>query len=674
MSNRKLAASLTVWVAVAAAGTGGCGSNMGMMGTGGSTGTAGSGSGNRGGGSGNAGTTGGGGTVGTAGTTGGGGTTGVAGTGGGTTGVAGATGSGGSVGTAGTAGQAGAGGRGGVGGTGVACLPRDIDVPNGIITGTIKIGGATVSSQTDYGNLTLRNMGNTDEVLLGTSYSAAYSVRIVPGTYNLIYKTVASSTATPKNVLGTARTGVVVATAGTTALDIDVPVVTVSGMFTIGGVAVPTATDSGLLFLRTAAGDEVALGQSAAGSYLVRALPGTYDLHYRVATPGATAPRNMNARLRTGITLATSGTTSLDIDVPSAILTGTIKIGGVAAPSTADSGTLLLRNAAGDEISVGSTTAATYTIRVVPGSYDLYYRMMTAGATAPKNINARLMAGVTVAATGTTTLDVDVPTAVISGSIKIGGATVTSTADSGTLSLRNTAGDEVSLGPTYSGSYSARVVPGVYDVYYRSLTPGTFAPRNTAAKLMGVVVAATGTTVLDVDVPTVVVTGMMKIAGATVSSATDYGALSLRTAAGDTVALGNTSAGSYSVRVVPGTYDVHYRFMAGGTLAPRNTNAKIRTGVAVGASGTTALDIDVPATLVSGSVKIGGTMVTSTADYGTLLLRGEKDDEAVMGTTYSPSYMIRMVPGTYDLVYRVTLAGTLAPRNTGARLGCYTIP
>jgi hypothetical protein len=164
---------------------------------------------------------------------------------------------------------------------------------------------------------------------------------------------------------------------------------------------------------------------------------------------------------------------------------------------------------------------------------------------------------------------------------------------------------------------------------------------------------------------------MLTINGATVTSKTDSGSLSLQTAAGDNVPLGSTSAGSYSVRAIPGSYDIYYRVTAAGATAPLNKLAKIRTGAVVG-TGTTALDIDVPVSPVTGSIRINGTTSTSSTDYGTLSLNNG-GDSAILGPSYSGTYSALIVPGTYDLTYQVGQAGALAPRNSQAVLRCFTV-
>jgi hypothetical protein len=282
---------------------------------------------------------------------------------------------------------------------------------------------------------------------------------------------------------------------------------------------------------------------------------------------------------------------------------------------------------------------------------------------------------VVVASAASTVLDIDVPTAVLSGGITIGGAAVTSASDAGTLYLRNATGDEVALGTTSAGMYSIHIVPGTYDLFYKVGTAGSVAPRNTNAKIKSaMVIAPSGTTAFDIDVPSVGVTGMLKIGGSAVTSTSDYGTVYLRTDAGDEVALGTTYSGSYSIRAVPGTYDVYYKVGTGGSLAPRNTSARIKTPVVLMAGATTALDIDVPSALISGTVKIAGNTVSSTGDAGALTLRDAKGDIIILGSTSVGMYSLRVVPGTYDLYYAVSTAGALAPRNTGAKLGCFDVP
>jgi len=450
-----------------------------------------------------------------------------------------------------------------------AITTLDIDVPSVLVTGTLKINGATFMSTTDAGVLTLRN--GTDVVTLGSTSAGSYSVRVVPGSYDVYYKSTEQGPVAPHNFAAKLQS-VVVAAGCTTVLDIDVPAAYISGTPKIAGAAVATVADAGTLSLRTGAGDSVTLG-STTGPYLVKVVPGSYDVYYQSAAPGVTAPRNSLAKLQS-VVVAATGNTTVDIDVPSVVVSGTLKINGATVASTADGGNLSLRTSAGDIVALGNTATGSYSVRVVPGSYDAYYQSTAAGATAPRNTLSRLQP-VAVAATGATTLDIDVPSAAISGTVKINGATVAIQNDAGLLSLRTDAGDTVPLGMTSAGQYSVRAIPGTYDIYYQVFAAGANVPRNGRAKIRSGAVVSAGTTTLNIDVPASNVTGLIMVNNMLVSSTGDYGTLSLRTAQ-DLITLGPSHTGSYNVRIIPGSYDVHYAVGAAGTLTPLNMLANLR--------------------------------------------------------------------------------------------------
>jgi hypothetical protein len=645
----------------------GCSGGGGKSGAGGAVGTAG--------------TTGAGGAVGAAGTTGAGGTAGTTGAGGTAgTGVSGAGGTvtGGAAGAAaGTTGTTGAGGTTGVGGAvGTTCaggaggtasnVGYDIDVPSATVAGTFSINGTPFTSTTDSGGVYLRTAA--DSVILGDISAGSYSVRVVPGTYDVVYTWGGvGDPIAPHNNLAKLRS-VTISGTGTTTLDVDVPSVVLTGAITIGGASVTSATDAGYLYLKNAAGDNVNLTQTSVGTYSARVVPGTYDIYYQGTKPGATAPHNQSAKLKSFVVAAT-GTTTMDIDVPSVVMSGMLTMNGAANTSTSDAGTITLRTSSGDFVSLGSTANGSYSVRVVPGSYDIYFNETAAGAQAPQNGNAKLRS-IVIPGTGSTAMDIDVPSVAISGTVKVNGA-ITSMTDYGAIYLL-TAEDSVGLGVTYAGSYAARVIPGSYDVVYEARTPGATAPGNRSAKLQSITVAATGTTTLNVDVPSVVVSGTLKINGTTVTSTSDAGNLSLETATGDSVSLGSTSAGSYSVHAIPGTYDLTYRGYSSSPTAPRNKQAKLRSVVV--ASGPTALDIDVPSSAVTGAIRINGTTLTSMTDYGNLTVQNGADS-APLGVSYTGTYSSHVIPGTYDLIYGYgsVTPGPVAPRNGRADLRCFTV-
>ena len=259
-----------------------------------------------------------------------------------------------------------------VGATGTTAL--DVQVPAATVEGIMHIDGAPPEA-TDSAHLVLRNTAG-DYAQIPWNMDGQYIVHVVPGTYDLFYakdNTVQSST--PANQLAKLRAGVVVAPTGTTALDIDITSTLVMGALTINGVPAD-AGNSGIVSLRNADGDRVTIANTARATYATRVVPGTYDLYYtRTASPTNTmteAPANHAARLRTGVVIAPGAMTVLDVDIPSTTVSGTITVNGAAA-GAGDYGTLLLQSAAGDFGTFAFTNAGTYTARLIPGTYDLYF-------------------------------------------------------------------------------------------------------------------------------------------------------------------------------------------------------------------------------------------------------------------------------------------------------------
>jgi hypothetical protein len=565
-------------------------------------------------------------------------------------------------------------GTGGAGGTTVVdeCRNHDIDIPSATLTGNLTIAGAA-AGPAPAARILLRN-GLNDVVEIPFT-GPSYSVRVAPGSYDVVFSATAPSSNAPVNQLALLKRGVVVARNDTTHLDIDVPMIEVGGAITINGAPVP-AGDAVSLSLRNAAGDIVPIASNSAGSYFTRVVPGRFDLYFsaNLATEGSTTPANQLARIARDILVQAGDATTLNIDVPSAAVTGAVVISGLPA-GDADAATLVLRNADGDVVQIALTNGASYAARVVPGSYDLY----VAGASGPASLanqNARLRTGVVIAPGGAV-LNIDVPAAAVEGAIRIGGARPGGD-DNFYLLLRNAAGDQAPIRWDVDGGYRVRVVPGTYDLFYSQGLPAGTVPANQLARIRtGVVVAAAGTTRLDIDVASTTVMGSVKINGAP-SDAGNSGILQLRSADGDRVTIAGTVDPTFSTPVVPGTYDLFYvRTAAPGntsTAAPANHAAKLTTGIVVPAGGPMVLDIDIPSTTVSGAITINGAPAGD-ADTGTILLQSAAGDFAPFLLTGAAPYMARLVPGTYDLYFsRADSVGGATPMNTLVKLRCFTVP
>jgi hypothetical protein len=449
-----------------------------------------------------------------------------------------------------------------------------IDVPVVEIAGAFTLGGAPApGSQYENGAVVLRNAATGDEVPLGDTRDGDYRAMVIPGSYHVHYRRKQATDLAPVNV--DARIGEVVIDGNTLAqtLDLDVPVTTLSGSFTIDGQTPPQSIyENGRILLRSlATGDEVVLGQTRDGSYSLPVVPGPYQLVYQRLQGGQEVPVNRAAVLDEP-TLE-PGSRTLDIDVATAVISGTITVGGIPAPADpGDDGLLLLRNpASGDEALLGNTAAGSYTQRVVRGAYDVFYRQETSGGGVPVNTNARLQA---IDVQGGASFDVDVPVVTVSASVTVGGqAPPESVYDDGVLYLRDPAtGDSVLLGNTRLAQLQRPVVPGTYELLYVVEAAGPTMPINARSRLDTVEVGPA--TELEVDIPVAVLQGAVTVQGeAPPQSIYNRALLHLHdVATDDVVYLGSIEAGGFARTLTAGTYVLVYQALASTGLLPGNTN------------------------------------------------------------------------------------------------------
>ncbi len=141
-------------------------------------------------------------------------------------------------------------------------------------------------------------------------------------------------------------------------------------------------------------------------------------------------------------------------------------------------------NWSSDLITIGYTGQTTYTARLIPGVYDVYYALGDRSSSTLPIGSARIRTGVAIPS-GTSSLDIDIPVATVTGSLTVDGVAVPSTSDFGRITLKHaTTGHSATIGYTTQSTYTARLVPGTYDVYYAlETTGGAAVPLNYNAKL-----------------------------------------------------------------------------------------------------------------------------------------------------------------------------------------------
>ncbi len=473
--------------------------------------------------------------------------------------------------------------------------------------------------------------------------------------------------------------------------------VVVDRTFEIDGQPVPSTTTNGWgrLYLRnTLTDDEIAWGQTSQASAPVRILTGRYDVFYEHAGAGTggmgvvTVPRNDLAKIAT---LDVTTSTTVELDVPVVVVDRTFRVNGatVASTTTNGYGNLVTRDVVtGDMLPWGLTTQASSPLRLVAGSYDVLYEWTQSGTgaggavTVPRNDNATIAHALALTSSQTVTLDVPVVT--VDRTFRIGGQLVpdASANGSGTLWTRDTEnGDVLAWGTTTQASVPMRLVAGTYDVTYEWAQSGTGAanavtvPRNDNATIAKAIdVTTTQAVALDIAVVTVDRTFRVNGQPVTDSTTSGYGRLRTRDVVDDDwLQFGQTNQASSPLRLIARSYDVVYEWVQSGTgtggaqTVPRNDRVTVASAIDVGISPMIA--IDVPVVTMDRTFTVNGQAVPDSVanGYGMLWTQDVTNgDQLQWGQTNTNSSPMRLVAGTYDVIYEWKATGSgavLVPRN-----------
>lgn len=319
------------------------------------------------------------------------------------------------------------------------------------------------------------------------------------------------------------------------------------------------------------------------------------------------------------------------------------------------------------QVKLGNTNLPTPALRVVAGRYDIVWRDNTPdNPTLPRNEFAVVQPDVAIEQDGMLTIDVS--SVLVSGIATLNGAAFpVSEYERGMLLAVSADGSgEVELGETSEGGFVRRLIVGEYDLVYRRILGGSIVPVNTNAVIATVQVAP-GMSPLEPDVSVHDTSGSFLLDGAPApGSEYERGRIVLkRTMAHglvDEVVLGDTSDGTHDARVIDGSYAVHYTVVQGGSIVPRNVDARIRTRQTLDG---TPFDVDVQSTAYSINMRINGAAPpNSVLEYGTLsLIDPASAAETLLGETRDGTIVRRLIPGSYDLLYRRVAGGTAVPVN-----------
>lgn len=362
-----------------------------------------------------------------------------------------------------------------------------------------------------------------------------------------------------------------------------------------------------------------------------------------------------------------SSVETLRIDVPSVTIKGDFLLNGSLFPgSIYQSGMIYLRDSDGTNYTeLGSTAYGSYTLAVVPGTYDIIYTHQH-GAEVPLNKNAVVTAGVTINADQV--LDVNVASVSVRPRFTLNGeAFPTSIYESAEFYLQDSSGGEpIPLGDSYRANDPVVVMPGTYNVIY-SHEHGSLVPQNRNA-IVAPEVTIDQEQVLAIDVTTVSLRSSYALNGDPFpSSIYDRATFYLgNLASDDIVMLGHSYDHYNSTIVIPGVYDVIYTHEL-GTQIPLNPNTVIISEVSIYSS--QALAIDVSAVSVTGEFSLNGesfpASIYESAEF--YLQDSETNGLILLGKSSSTATPVLVIEGTYDVVYR-HFNGNDVPQNKQATI------
>lgn len=361
-------------------------------------------------------------------------------------------------------------------------LVHNIDVDVTVVSGSFSIDD-NVPSTSPYENglVLLRDQTTGDETLLGETRHGEYSVPVVSGSYDVIYRRLLGGDLVPVN------RGAVIGEVGledpTQGFNINMETAVVTGAITLNGAMPPTVpTNDGLLVLRGLEGDdEAVLGHTNEGAYSRRVLRGSYDVYYRVEASTGIAPVNSNARLEN---ITVNGGANFDINIPTVAANASVTLNGILPPQSAyDDGLLYLRNRADDDsVLLGATRMGTLAQPVIPGSYDIVYAVEAAGPTVPVNAESTVDA---VDLGATPTFEIDIPVAVLGGPVTVASEAPPMGPYNGTdLWLRDLeTEDAIYVGILDSGQFAQPLTAGTYLLSYHNRLSTGAVPVNEGAVL-----------------------------------------------------------------------------------------------------------------------------------------------------------------------------------------------
>ena len=269
-----------------------------------------------------------------------------------------------------------------------------VNVRSSIIQARLTLNGEPFpNSAYDYGRIALVNVQDKDRVELGDTFTAVLERRVIHGRYNVHYRNREPGGLTPLNPDAVIAQDIVLSPRNRS-ISVDVPRVTVAGLFQVDGSAAPnSAYNYARVGLRMAGTDEIlTVGDTyEQGFGPMPLIAGTYEAIY-TRREGEQLPINVETVFTPKLDMSISGTYTLDI--PTVEVALDLRLNGSPFPNSGYDYARIyavrqgVNGAAADPILLGETFEGVLRARLLQGRYDFVYASRESTGLTPANRHA----------------------------------------------------------------------------------------------------------------------------------------------------------------------------------------------------------------------------------------------------------------------------------------------
>ncbi len=296
---------------------------------------------------------------------------------------------------------------------------------------------------------------------------------------------------------------------------------------------------------------------------------------------------------------------------------------------------------------LGESDDQDFQVMVINGSYQVFYQHIQ-GTELAANVDDELPT--TLSINSDMSQDIDIETYTVRGSFTLNGAPFpNSHYDKGVFYLEpTTGGDLIEFGHSNRSNDPVRVLSGTYHVVW-DYQQGSIVPGNYLTRVM-TDVAITANTGLNVDV----VTTAMRF-GATLNGAQfpdspyENGDFYFTNDTGAEVFLGKTFEASGVINLIPGVYNLEYRFAQGGGVVPVNSKSVIIENHDV----TQPLSVDIQTANLSLTPTLNNEAFAQSAylDGVLELYDHQTNSYTFLGRTWNQIENIKVIRSVYAIAY-----------------------